>query len=662
MSDEPHPSRRAFLAAAPFAAAPFVARAATANEEAGGLVTLFEPRAFGAVGDDSADDTEAFLTMHRAMRFAQLDDDRLRATDPRRPPLELKIGLGDRRYRYGWNRWTWGLRHVRVVGEGAGLRCLNPGPWHVDQFCLVSNRDHYSYEPTVGQTRGGTERFGGFIRTAAAGDEAVTLFDPRDAEELAPGAWVLMQSYAQQQYGYPPNPRYFERARVLAVDGVTIRLDRPLIYEHRDDSPEDSADAAAIGRARIVAIDRPDCPLSERQVFEGLRCLENPNHSEPDAGARRTLESFTVSGCLDVVIRDCDLIALGMTQCGSVHVTRSAIVYSEPDKLISRVTFEGCRIDSLQQGTGVDRLVLRDCVLGSDAQLLAREVEATGCDFPGDAPTPERNFGINLEGPTPTRRMLVSRCRFRQRRPGQTTAFRGSVWIEVAIDGHDVVPAGRGRLRARSRTASRAALLDVLSRGWPVVALMRNREREPGRCLSIMGIGDDAEISTDLRNVLHVGDVLRIPRLLSLRVEDCDLGGAGRDWPDPPRLDWQGVVVGSRIVRLALRSDETNPLVWPAGWPVSLRVRVVRPAGRPGECVLETRRQDGTLLAAVDVGFMGESRFGGAEGEEAFADVGLATDIETAFVWRAGNARHPADQAEAFVEIVVDPPFAIDDA
>lgn len=659
MKDSHLPDRRAFVVGLPLAAATLMADASAAEAE-DGPSSLFDPRAFGALGDDRADDTEAFVAMHRAMRLAQRDDERLRSNDPSRPPIEMRVALGDGRYRYRWNRWTWGLRRVRVSGEGAGLRCLNPGPWHVDQFCLVSNRDHYSREPTAGPMRGGTERFGSLIATAEPGDEAVTLLDPRGAPEFAPGAWVLVQSYAQQQYGYPPNPRHFERARVRAVEGSTVRLDRPLFHAHRDDWPEDSADPAAIGRARLVPIDLPDCPLAERQVFEGLRCLENPHHSEPDPGARRTLESFTVSGCLEAFVRDCDLIALGMTQCGAVHVARSAIVYCEPDKLISRATFENCRIDSLQQATGVDRLVLRDCVLGSDAQMLARDVVATGCDFPGDAATPERFFGVNLEGPTPTRRMLVSRCRFRPRRPQETRAFRGSVWIEVPVDGRDVVPTTGGILRARSGAPARAALLDVLSEGWPALARRRDGTLEPGRCVAIRGAGDDAEIAFDFADGLAFGDVLRIPRLLSLRVEDCDFGAAVAERPDPPRLDWLGSVAGSRTLRTRLRSDDMTSVAWPPGWPVSLRVRVTRPWRGEGRWVLETRRRGGALLAAVDLGVAGETRLGAGGTSDPFRDVGLAFDIETAVLGMGGASADAAAQAEAFVEIVVDPPFSID--
>ncbi len=337
----------------------------------------FDPRRYGATGSRTGDDTAAFRAMHQAMRAAQAEDDAARLRDPGRPGCGFVVRLAPGTYRYAWNRWTWGLRRVAVLGEGAVIQCLHLGPYDLDQAPLLSNRDHYWDWDPLGPAYGGpppvpAERYGARIRTARPGDEAVSLLSPGDAAAYHQGAWVLVQSYAQQQDGYPPNMHYFERACVTEVAGGVVRLDRPIRQLHRDDWPEDPARPAAIGRARLVPIDRPDCPLALEQRFAGLTVRSNPNHAVRDPDTRATREVLGITGTLSAEVRDCTLIALGVSQAG--EVTGSSFGHTEPDKLVDSMTLRGCRIGAVRECTGVNRLVLQGCTVAGTAQMLARDV------------------------------------------------------------------------------------------------------------------------------------------------------------------------------------------------------------------------------------------------------------------------------------------------
>lgn len=318
-------TRRGLLAGLPgLGIAPADAKA-PADMEAAVHPQVFDPRDFGAAGDGVADDTAAFRAMYRAMRRLQSADDAASLNNVRRPPLEFVVQLAPGRYRYTWNRWTWGLRRVTVLGCGAAIQCMHHGPYDLDQAPLISNRDHYWTWDPEGPAFGppsapAPDDYGMLIRTARPGDEAVMLLSTASSPGRAPlvraGAWVLLQSYAQQQYGYPPNLRTFERARVLGVEGARVRLDRPVRHLHRDDWPEDPARPPAVGRARLVAIDRPDCPFARSQRFFGLTVLPNPNHAIRDPADRATREILGIAGKLQAEVRDCTLISPGCRRRG----------------------------------------------------------------------------------------------------------------------------------------------------------------------------------------------------------------------------------------------------------------------------------------------------------------------------------------------------------
>lgn len=651
-----------------------------------GAPRVFNVRAFGARGDGVADDSAAFRAMHAEMRRLQAADDAALAEDPRRLPVEFVIELPPGHYRYIWNRWTWGLRRVTVFGYGALIQCLHEGPFSVDQAPLISNREHYwtwdSFGPAFGGPAAIPEDYGCRICTARPGDQAVVLLAPAKNGTFRPGAWVMVQSYAQQQYGYPPNMRYFERAQVVAVDGAVIRLDRPLVHLHKEDWPEDASSATALGRARIVAIDRPDCPFALSQRFFGLTTLSNPNHAVAPSWSRTTQETLSLVGTLEAVVRDCNLIALGITQVGTARIEASTIAYAEPDKLIDRLSFADCRITSLQQCTGVNRLTLRGCTIGLGAQLNARDVTVAECDFHGATDAAEWASGVTLEGTNPTRRMTLTGCRFFGRNDPTGRPFGGQIWRHLPIDGKEIRLVDASRIVVAAGTPAYATLVDLLEEGWPVVVTGRENAWQAGRCTEIRGEGAEAVFAFALPAPLQGGETLSLPRLKQLTVQGHSLIALADSPPDPPFLTWGEEILGSSRLRLDLRSDFATRPTWLPGFPRRIRCRVTKPYTGPAPgCFLVLQEQVptyGGLEWAINLCQPGErevSRSGAvllsgdrfsADGKKAEALPGarcLRVVLAMIAAGPGGEARAAQgsdfDQAHFLLEAEVDPPFGL---
>jgi hypothetical protein len=147
----------------------------------------FTPEKYGAVGDGTTDDTQAFKAMHAAIMAAQKAEPNLRVTIKFAPDAE---------YTYTWNRWSWGIQYLTLEGNGASIRNTHAGPWHTDMTTWWTNN---------GAVAGNTdENIGHLIDTAPAGAMSVTLKDSQHASDFSVGKWVLVASYSQQNGGWPP--------------------------------------------------------------------------------------------------------------------------------------------------------------------------------------------------------------------------------------------------------------------------------------------------------------------------------------------------------------------------------------------------------------------------------------------------------------------------
>ncbi len=660
------------------------ARTVAAGAQSSARPLALDIRAFGAVGDGASDDTRAFRMLHRAMRQAQLADDAARAADRARPPIEFLVQLPPGHYRYTWNRWTWGVRRVTVFGYGAAIQCMHPGPYDIDSAPLISNREHYwtwnENGPAFGGSPPAKEDYGRLIHTARPGDMAVVLVLPRYAAGFSQGAWVLIQSYAQQMDGYPPNMRYFERMRVASVKDATVYLDRPLRFLHKEDWPEDPASPACIGRARIVLIDRRDCPFAIRQSFLGLTVRSNPNHRVRDPEVKVTREVLAISGTLEGIVRDCSLIAFGVTQAANVLVQDSSIVYTEPDKLIDQLTFQNCRIRSLSECTGVNRMILRNCEIETPAQIFSREAFVDGCSFAGPLGAGEYESGIAIDGPNPTRHMSVTGSRFFGRNDPTGLPFGGQVWADFKIDNHFIKPLDGYHLWIAAGSEQFGALVALLEQGMPVQITGRDGYRF-GSCLEIRGEAKGVVLGFRISGPFKTGDVLRTPRLTRLVVRNCQFSNLRLSYPDAPLLTWEREVEDSRTLRLALRSNFASRPAWLPGYPRRIACLVTKPYSGPDQSCFLTLQEDQAGVEALNLSIdlkvaghreitraemalkQGDRPDGLGKAENPLSAYRFIPAVSALIVPRPGAVPAPAagsaaDQANLQLEIEVDNPFS----
>lgn len=359
---------------------------------------------FGARGDGVADDTDAFRAMHSFLLDQQRNDSDKRFT----------VILPPGHYRYRWNRWLWGLRSITVSGYGAQIQCVNDSQWNFHKYPLVTNRSPFqAMGPHDERAVPHGRNFGFHIHSTDPGSTFVSLKNSSVGSSLRVGGYALVMSYDQQFAGYPPNCRYFDYVRVLAVDGHVVWLDRPLRYRHsdqypelggaasRDNNPENGTAASSIGRARIVPIDRDDVPFALQQTFLGIKVLRNPNLSDDP------VQYLLAQGVYSFTARDCELISFVPSLGHDFRVENSSVVFCEPDKIVNSVSFENCRIDTLTQATGVNLLTVRSSTISTKANVQARVVSFDSCEFGGATKAGDYKCGIDLVGFAPTKSISV---------------------------------------------------------------------------------------------------------------------------------------------------------------------------------------------------------------------------------------------------------------
>lgn len=254
---------------------------------------------------------------------------------------------------YTWNSFTMLIRNIKVVGAGSGatiLQNVNAQYFHYD----VAGRTNYDFFGDsfygVFDHRYPTDAYGYLIDTARAGARRVTLKSPADARNFYVGRWVLVMSYIQDSMGsYPPNMRYYDFAKVTAIDPATgvIDLDTPLAFDHLATRPYSGATlytAASrspigegqVGPARIVNIDTPVKPVTENFELDGIHFLRNPR----SPFLNRYSDGWEFAGAIDA--RGNDLVFDGALDTGEMRdftLTNSSAFYEEADKIIARATY-----------------------------------------------------------------------------------------------------------------------------------------------------------------------------------------------------------------------------------------------------------------------------------------------------------------------------------
>lgn len=531
-------------------------------------------RDFGAVGDGKADDTAAFVAMH-----GQLTDEQRRD-----PALQAVITLPPGHYRYSWNRWLWGLRHVTVDGYGARLECISESAWNLDKFPLVTNRNGFQTMQADQPGLSAQMNAGCLIETAGPGASIVRLRDSNDAARFLAGRFVLVMSFDQQFTGYPPNYRYFDYAVVVSVSGVAVTLDRPLRHLHRDDYPELTDDA--IGRARILDIDRDDVPFAHRQTLLGVTLLTSPHITDDNA------HYLLAQGVFSFAARDCQFDSFVASVGHEFIVDNCAMAYSEPDKLVSTLAFSNCRIGELTQATGVDKLNAINCSFMTKAQAQARSVAFQGCTFAGACQPGEYQRGIDLVGFAPVRSVSISDSLFYGKGGPTDTAIGPigtpsngltAVTLEAPIQhrGRQNLLIPKTDKRARTLLQS----LDVGTCVWFGTQLNGELmcDGRYGWVEGIKAVGDDVLFELFLSAPVTAKDVLIVARTQRLRSVGNVYENLSTQVPVCCSSTFEEAVVNSERYTFRLRSDFAVAVRSVSGYLRSVYFDVLKPYTGPDE-------------------------------------------------------------------------------
>jgi hypothetical protein len=307
------------------------------------------PEQYGAIGDCEADDTAAFRAMNAAILDAQANDQLLQVTISFPP---------SRCYHYTWNRWLWGIRHVRVLGHGSTFQNIGTNVWSINNVSIVTNRGLTNLTPL--NDPGYVERKIGYtkIATVAAGSTSVIALNHSEVSLFSPNQWALVYSYDQQLGpSAPPNARFFDYVRVTSVNTMTgvISLDRPLVHTHRQDFPDvPTAGTEPVGAARIAPLEDSSVPFTEDIYMENMTFLPNPAIT---ALGPTGFDYFMVSGAYSATVNNVRAHDFVPSVVMAITVENSTFSGSEPDKLIDSVTLVNVTINNGLLGcAGVDKL------------------------------------------------------------------------------------------------------------------------------------------------------------------------------------------------------------------------------------------------------------------------------------------------------------------
>ena len=359
--------------------------------------------------------------------------------------------------------------------------------------------------------------------------------------------------------------------------------------------------------------------MALRQEFAGLTVRSNPNHAVSDQAIRLTRETLAISGVLEAEVRDCKLIALGVTQAGRVQVQNCSIAYTEPDKLVDELTFKNCSIGSLQECTGIDRMRLSNCNLEQPARLFGRDVAIDRCTFRGELSAGDFASGVVVDGPNPTRRMSIVSSRFLGRNDPTGLPLGGRIWTRIPVDGRVVQIKAGNAIEVLAGSDQFGSFVSRLEEGWPLKVSGKTGYRF-GQCVRIEGKADGGLVlGYTMSGALEIGDTLLIPAIRHLEVRDCEFERSRDDWPDTPFLDWQETVAGSRLLRMKLRSDFASRPAWLPGMPIRIDCSVEKAYAGPDKgCYLSIEAEDPARTAfalTIDLSVVGKHH-AGAEGSD----------------------------------------------
>jgi hypothetical protein len=275
------------------------------------------------------------------------------------------------------NYWPMYIRRLSVVGAGSDQTTASPTELQevADSSHATpigaGNLDYTNLAIDAGES--GVGNLGYFIQTASAGQNWVQLSgSASNVSAYWVGGWVAILSYDQEFVAYPIDWRYYDFAKVLAVNASSgvITLDRPLYHTHiglpsgyssstftrpycvagAGDCPSSLTDGptGTPGPARILPIDTPTRPVGVYWQFTGIEGLQNTN--EPGLGLGN--EDCWRPGTGVIVQINNDIHDEYFCHTGGAHITltnNSEWSGEESDKMLDNVILNNTFITSYDE-------------------------------------------------------------------------------------------------------------------------------------------------------------------------------------------------------------------------------------------------------------------------------------------------------------------------
>lgn len=334
---------------------------------------------FGFVGDDSTDNTEAFVRLHTY----------LLAHDGATVIFTNSRG---NTYRHHAIYYFDSVKHLRVLWNGARLRNNSSNSGF---GCIPFSGYYRNAEGVRDSTFHGIER-PNYLNTVAAGSRTVTLKNLATASNYAPGKWVFIGGYEQQGSSYPFNLRFYEINKVLSVDTAAgvVTLENPTKFAYREDwypyrqNDLDSGGAIVVGPAQMISLNRQYFNLSEDIYFENLQCLASTTPNTVPSGLAAGADysaQFIISGVKNFRAKGIKADGLTLGEIDQALIEDSDFRFGELDKLVDKMEFHRSRFGNLSYGTDFQQVVFDNCSFESTPDVYARNVAYRNTDFLGDA-------------------------------------------------------------------------------------------------------------------------------------------------------------------------------------------------------------------------------------------------------------------------------------
>jgi hypothetical protein len=275
--------------------------------------------------------------------------------------LNLKPGT----YLTSFNNWIAGIKNLTVNGNGCKIICthgaIDPnGSPHANAglytpSCFDNVDNNYYTNKYISNTS-----YGYKIQTVAKGTKNIKMTRGADISNFRSGDWVLVYGLHHEDFGgFPPDPRYFEYARVQNTDNADgiIHLDRRLLNNYDSEWP-DGLNKGGVGAPRIIDLDRDDFTIIENLNLNHINFAPFNGWTGKLAHEIRN-GRFELYGFINAKISNLTAPAAYLGNGKNLLIDETTFYkYCEPDKVLDSTVIKNSSISRMTNAGGLNTLRL----------------------------------------------------------------------------------------------------------------------------------------------------------------------------------------------------------------------------------------------------------------------------------------------------------------